>query len=132
MDIDDDRRDYHHVAREHLEFRLGTELTPLLGFAPHTFARATGHRTSEGRLSNPVQIPPRGVRIDVVEQNDGRRLVERSFRVSGERLQRFQYALAMTAIRYPVVVRRSDFHRTVLACFWFHFAGEHTRGRAAA
>jgi hypothetical protein len=50
-----DRRDYHHVAREHLEFRLGTELTPLLGFATHTFVRATGHPTSEGPLSNPVQ-----------------------------------------------------------------------------
>jgi hypothetical protein len=50
-----DRRDYHHVAREHLEFRLGTELTPLLGFANHTFIRVTGHRTSEGPLSNPVQ-----------------------------------------------------------------------------
>jgi len=50
-----DRRDYHQVAQEHLEFRLGTELPPLLGFATYTFIRVTGHTTSDGPLSNPVQ-----------------------------------------------------------------------------
>ncbi|RKE25182.1 TniQ protein [Paraburkholderia sp. BL23I1N1] len=50
-----DRRDYHQVAQENLEWRLGAELTPLLGFAGHTFVRVTGHEASDGPLINPVQ-----------------------------------------------------------------------------
>ncbi|MEX3984060.1 TniQ family protein [Paraburkholderia sp. EG287A] len=50
-----DRRDYHQLAHEYLNYRLGAELPPLLGFEAHTFIRVTGHPTAEGPLTNPVQ-----------------------------------------------------------------------------
>jgi len=50
-----DRRDYCQLAREHLESRLGTELSSSLGFKALTFERATGHTATEKPVRNPIQ-----------------------------------------------------------------------------
>lgn len=53
--IDAGLRDYSQRAKEYLETRLGPELCSALEFGARTFKRATGMKTSDGPLTNPIQ-----------------------------------------------------------------------------